>query len=65
MIKVVSWNIGGKYQPLQELRKMDADVALLQEARPRMRKDLADAKNGIAVTPDNFWEPWPDNPRGR
>ena len=65
MIKVVSWNIGGKYQPLQELREMDADVALLQEVRPRMRKDLTDAGRGVEVTPHDFWEPWPNNPRGR
>ena len=32
MIKVVSWNIAKKHQPWRELLRMDADVALLQEA---------------------------------
>ncbi len=32
MIKVVSWNIAKKHEPWRELVKMDADVALLQEA---------------------------------
>ena len=31
MIKVVSWNVARRRKPLQELREMDADVALLQE----------------------------------
>ena len=58
MIEVVNWNIGGRYRPLQELLKMDADVALLQEARPRMRQVLTNARNDIEVTPHNFWDPW-------
>ena len=32
MIKVVSWNIAKRHQPWRELLRMDADVALLQEA---------------------------------
>lgn len=32
MIKVVSWNIAKKHEPWRELLRMDADVALLQEA---------------------------------
>ncbi|MXX93413.1 MAG: hypothetical protein F4Y63_08225 [Chloroflexi bacterium] len=32
MIKVVSWNIAKRQEPWRELVKMDADVALLQEA---------------------------------
>ncbi len=32
MIKVVSWNIAKRQEPWRELMKMDADVALLQEA---------------------------------
>ena len=32
MIKVVSWNIARRQDPWSELLKMDADVALLQEA---------------------------------
>lgn len=59
MIKVVCWNVGGTYAPLDELLKMDADVALLQEARPGMREVLTDARANVAVTPYDFWEPWP------
>lgn len=58
MIKVVSWNVGGRYQPLQELLEMDADIALLQEARPRMRQVLTNARNDTEVTPYDFWDPW-------
>ena len=58
MIKVVCWNIGWTYQPLQELLEMDADVALLQEARPKMRRVLTDARNDVEVTPHDFWDPW-------
>ena len=32
MIKVVSWNIAKRHEPWRELLRMDADVALLQEA---------------------------------
>ena len=31
MIRVVNWNIARKRKPLEELQRMDADVALLQE----------------------------------
>ena len=58
MIRVVSWNIGGRYQPLKELLAMDADVALLQEARPKMRRVLTDARSDVEVTPHDFWDPW-------
>ncbi len=34
MVKVISWNIGRMHAPWRELLKMDADVALLQEAAP-------------------------------
>ena len=61
MINVVCWNIGGMYQPLQELLAMDVDVALLQEARPGMREVLANARNNVAVTPYDFWEPSPQD----
>lgn len=58
MIKVVSWNIGWTYQPLQELLEMDADVALLQEVHPGGYEWLKEAKDGVAVTPQDPWEPW-------
>ena len=31
MIRIVSWNVARRRKPLEELREMDADVALLQE----------------------------------
>ncbi len=34
MIKVISWNIATRREPWRQLVQMDADVALLQEARP-------------------------------
>ena len=34
MIGVVSWNVATRRGPLEELREMDADVALLQEVGP-------------------------------
>ena len=34
MIKVISWNIDTRREPWRQLVQMDADVALLQEARP-------------------------------
>ena len=34
MIGVVSWNVATRRGPLEELREMDADVALLQEVSP-------------------------------
>ena len=58
MIKVVCWNIGGMYQPLQELLDMGADIGLLQEARPGMREVLTGAGIDVAVTPYDFWDPW-------
>ena len=33
MIKIVCWNVAGLKRPWQQLAEMDADVALLQEAR--------------------------------
>ena len=33
-VKIVSWNIAKKHEPWRELVRMEADVALLQEAVP-------------------------------
>ena len=33
-VRVVCWNIAKKHEPWRELMRMDADVALLQEAGP-------------------------------
>ena len=51
VISIVNWNIGRRRAPLQELVKMDADVALLQEVGIGGWKWLAAAGNGVAVTP--------------
>ena len=59
MIKVVCWNIGKMYQPLQELLEMDADVALLQEVGTGMRDRLDDAGGPVATSPHDPWEPAP------
>lgn len=34
MIRIISWNIGGRKAPWSKLATMDADIALLQEAKP-------------------------------
>ena len=34
MVKIVSWNIGGREAAWEVLLDMDVDIALLQEARP-------------------------------
>ena len=59
MIRIVNWNVGRRRAPLQELVKMDADVALLQEVGIGGWKWLAAAGNGVAVTPYEPWLPWP------
>ena len=58
MIKVVCWNIGRNHKPLEELLKMDADVALLQEVHPGGYEWLRTAKDGVAVSPQEPWELW-------
>ena len=42
MVKIVCWNIAKRSQPWGEILEMDADVALLQEADPRMAPSSAD-----------------------
>ncbi|MYC33905.1 MAG: endonuclease/exonuclease/phosphatase family protein [Chloroflexi bacterium] len=60
MIKVVSWNVGKMYQPLEELLAMnDTDVALLQEVGAGMRDHLSAAGGPIATSPHDPWEPAP------
>ncbi len=59
MIRVVCWNIGRTHKPLEELLETDADVALLQEVYPRGRGWLNTCKNGVAVSSQEPWEPWP------
>ena len=51
-IKVVCWNIAAMRDPWRELVEMDADVALLQEAR-RPPDDVA-AK--VDIGPDAHWD---------
>ncbi len=51
-IKVISWNIARGQRPWRELVKMDADLALLQEARPPTEE-----LTGIAdIGPREAWD---------
>lgn len=59
MIKVVCWNIGRTYEPLEELLEMNADVALLQEVGSGMRDHLAAVGGPVATSPHDPWEPSP------
>ena len=59
MIKMVCWNVGWMYRPLEELLEMEADVALLQEVSVGMRNHLAAVGGAVAVSPQDPWEPWP------
>ena len=51
-IKVVSWNIATMIEPWRELVAMDADVALLQEAR-RPPAEIADL---LDIGPQESWD---------
>ena len=59
VIRVVSWNVAQKVQPVAELLDMDADVALLQEAGPSTLEALSNAGGDVALSPQAPWEPWP------
>ena len=59
MITVVSWNIAMRFQAVDELLDMDADVALLQEVGPGALEQLRNAGGHVAVSPQDPWEPWP------
>ena len=59
MLRVVSWNIARRLRAAEELLDMDADVALLQEVGVGALERLATAGGGVAVTPQDPWEPWP------
>ena len=58
MITVVSWNIDGRLQAVEELLAMDADVALLQEVGLGALETLKAAGGNVAVSPQDPWEPW-------
>ena len=51
-IKVVSWNIATMIEPWRELVAMDADVALLQEARP----PPAEIAELLDIGPQESWD---------
>ena len=51
-VTVVSWNIATKIEPWRELVEMDADVALLQEAR-RPPAEIADR---LDIGPEESWD---------
>ena len=50
-VRLVSWNVAGRYEPWRELVKMGVDVALLQETG-RVPPDVA---GSVEVDPN---EPW-------
>lgn len=58
MTEVVVWNINRKQQALEQLVKMGADLALLQEVHPGGWKWLAEYGNGVEVSPHEPWSPW-------
>ena len=64
-IRVVSWNIAKKHRPWRELVRMDADVALLQEAAPppedvaRLRDATLPSAEGagpLDIGPRDAWD---------
>ena len=54
MTSVVCWNINAKLKPWQELFRMDADVALLQEVKAIPRELPAD----VALAPNGSGASW-------
>ena len=50
--KVVSWNINVQREPWRQLLQMDADVALLQEAR----EPPPDVSGRIGIGPTRHWD---------
>ena len=54
MTRVVCWNINAQLKPWQELFRMDADIALLQEVKAIPGELPAD----IATAPNASGEPW-------
>ena len=57
MITVVSWNIDGRLQAVEELLAMDADVALLQEVGLGALETLRQRRKRRG-RPQDPWEPW-------
>ena len=49
---VVCWNIAARRKPWRQLRDMDADVALLQEAR----KPPPEVADGADIGPEQHWD---------
>ncbi len=54
MTRVVCWNINAQLKPWQELFRMNADVALLQEVKAIPRELPED----VAIPPNSSGEPW-------
>ena len=52
MTKVVSWNVSKRQEPWRQLLKMDADVALLQEAG----EPPADVADRLGVGKKEHWD---------
>ena len=52
MIRVVSWNIAKRQEPWRHLLRMDADVALVQEAAPPPE----DVAGTLDIGPQDSWD---------
>ena len=57
-MKVVSWNVAKRLQPWRELVKMDADIALLQEAGP-VPPEFADSVSDGAPWLEHLFDRFP------
>ena len=55
---MVSWNIAMRFQVVDELLSMNADVALLQDVGPVILEILAAAGGNVAMSLQGPWEPW-------
>ena len=65
MLRVVSWNIARRRRPLEELREMDVDLALLQEVGSGAASSLPD---GMETGGRGHWDSYNwarDYPEGR
>ena len=58
-VRIVSWNIAGRAKPWRELRDMDADLALLQEARGIPPKLDGPVETGGEPWTVDSHDPWP------
>ena len=55
-ITVVSWNIAKRHQSWRQLRRMDADVALLQEGMPPQESVVREDARPLDIGPRDAWD---------